>query len=281
MKYSIYFLSCASIVATFFLIFWNNTDSFGIGQNSELYLNITASDVYNNELLVVPSSVTNYVILIPNEAHESPDEKHKLLSDHNSYFLPKNLVITEGTTISFINADAPWDTPHPHTILIKNSEKETVFSTSKMEYGDFSQPVLLDPGKYSIDDKIYNFMKGTITVLENDSSITTLDSQINNKKSVIMGGFFSPTFTVSDSTDNSGGIHPGDSLQYYITKFNENGFKIIDTFDFSYGECSYCEDKYWPDNKTGDHTLILFSSEKPYEVLIKDLQQLIKDNVYI
>lgn len=278
---SINFIVSTLIVISFFSIFYDNVDSFSIEQNSSSHMNINASDVYTKELFVVPSNVTNYVILIPNEAHESPEEKHKLISDHNSYFLPKNLVITEGTTISFIIADAPWDTPHPHTILIKNDEKETVYTSPKLEYGDFSKTILLDAGKYSISDEIYNFMKGTITVLKKDFSNETQNPQPNDKKSIVMGGFYSPTFTVSDATDNSGVVHPGNSLKYYITKFNENGLTIEDTFNFSYAECSYCEGKYWPDNKTGDHTLILFSTEKPYDILIKDLQKLIKDNVYI
>jgi diadenosine tetraphosphate (Ap4A) HIT family hydrolase len=50
------------------------------------------------------------MVFIPNEAHESlEDERHKLITDHNPYFIPTNLVIPQGTAISFINADAPWD----------------------------------------------------------------------------------------------------------------------------------------------------------------------------
>lgn len=60
------------------------------------------------------------MVFIPNEAHESlEDERHKLITDHNPYFIPTNLVIPQRTAISFINADAPWDTPNPHTIYIK------------------------------------------------------------------------------------------------------------------------------------------------------------------
>ena len=60
------------------------------------------------------------MMFIPNEAHESlEDERHKLITDHNPYFIPTNLVIPQRTAISFINADAPWDTPNPYTMHIK------------------------------------------------------------------------------------------------------------------------------------------------------------------
>ena len=62
------------------------------------------------------------MVFIPNEAHESlEDERHKLITDPNPYFIPTNLVIPQGTAISFINADAPLDTPNPHTIYIIDS----------------------------------------------------------------------------------------------------------------------------------------------------------------
>ena len=65
---------------------------------------------------------------IVNEAHEnSTTEKHKYLSDSNPIYLPTNLVIAQGTAISFLDADAPWDTPHPHTINIVDSSGNSIW----------------------------------------------------------------------------------------------------------------------------------------------------------
>jgi hypothetical protein len=87
------------------------------------------------------------MVFIPNEAHESlEDERHKLITDHNPYFIPTNLVIPQGTAISFINADSPWDTPNPHTIYIKDSSGETVYSTEVLQYTNSSEPKVLDVG---------------------------------------------------------------------------------------------------------------------------------------
>ena len=43
----------------------------------------------------------------------------------------------------------------------------------------------------------------------------------------------------------------------------------------------YCEGEFWPDNKTGEHTLIIFSTNQPLVEAIAKLQKLVKDNVYI
>ena len=67
--------------------------------------------------MTLPRSVGTFVWYIVDEAHEnSANEKHKYVSDHNPIYLPTNLVIPQGTAITFLDADAPWDTPHPHSI---------------------------------------------------------------------------------------------------------------------------------------------------------------------
>src|SRR5918996_105182 len=93
-----------------------------------------AESIYQSESMKLPPSIGSFIILVANEAHESwQDEKHKLITDKNSYYIPKNLVVPQGTTLSFLNADAPWDTPHPHTIEIIDDSGETVHTTGVLE----------------------------------------------------------------------------------------------------------------------------------------------------
>ncbi|HET6727512.1 MAG TPA: hypothetical protein VFH19_05730, partial [Nitrososphaeraceae archaeon] len=74
--------------------------------------------------------------------------------------------------------------------------------------------------------------------------------------------------------------HPG-SLGYYETEFPKNGFNIFSQYNFNYNACSYCEGKYWPDNKTGNHTLIIFGTDQPISEAVTKLKKLVKDNVYV
>jgi hypothetical protein len=242
--------------------------SFGIVQQE---LGIPqAKSVYDTETMHLPSSVGYFIILIANEAHEDwSNEKHKLLTDHNPYFVPSHIIIPKGTAIVFLNADAPWNTPHPHTIKIKDNSEKVIPTTGKMEYANSSDSKVLPVGTYSITDTEYEWMKGTITVSDETST---------GKE--IVGGFYSPTNQVSNNLDNDGNMHPG-WLGYYESEFPKNGFNILSEHNFSYNTCSYCEGKFWPDNKTGDHTLIIFGTDQPLSEAIVKLQKLVKDNVYI
>lgn len=88
---------------------------FAVGQSNMMDSNNIAEKVHKTETLETPPSTDSFIMLIANEAHESwNDERHKLITDKNAYTTPSNLVIYEGTKLVFLNADAPWDTPHPH-----------------------------------------------------------------------------------------------------------------------------------------------------------------------
>ena len=232
----------------------------------------TAESVYQSQSMTLPSSVGTFVWYIVNEAHEnSANEKHKYISDHNPIYLPTNLKILQGTAISFLDADAPWDTPHPHTINIIDSSGKIVYTTGKLDYTNASTPVVLPSGKYSVLDTKYTWMVGNLIVSTSQKSIG------NN---LVIGGFYTPTNQVANNKDNDGGVHPG-WLGYYKEQFPKNGFKILSTFNFHYATCKYCPGQYWPNQKTADHTLIIYSTTQPIADVLSKLSKMVWDNVYI
>lgn len=242
----------------------------------------SAESIHTTERLELPPNVDAFVMLIVNEAHESwEEEPHKLITDKNAYYIPTNLVIHEGTKLAFLNADAPWDTPHPHNIELINVEDdengddgEPVYTTGILDYTNSSEPVLLPVGNYSIINTEYDTKEGTtITVIENSQNM-------NNSNSLVVGGFYTPTNQVENNRDNDGNPHPG-SLAYYKQAFRENGFNILSQHNFSYATCDYCHGEYWPDNKAADHTLVIFGIEQPLEQALEKLEKLVKDNVYV
>jgi hypothetical protein len=231
-----------------------------------------AQSVYTSQSMTLPISVGTFVWYIVNEAHEnSANERHKYLSDSNPIYLPTNLVIPQGTAISFLNADAPWDSPHPHTINIVNSSGEVVYSTGKMDYTNSSTPKVLPSGKYTVIDTKYTWMKGNLTVTAQNRS---------SNSSLIVGGFYTPSNQVANNKDNDGGVHPG-WLGYYRSEFPKNGFKILSQYNFHYATCRYCPGGYWPDQKTGDHTLIIYSTSQPVLDALSKLSKMVWNNVYI
>jgi hypothetical protein len=229
-----------------------------------------AESVYQSESMKLPPSVGSFIILIANEAHENwQDEKHKLITDKNSYYIPKNLVVPQGTALSFLNADAPWDTPHPQTIEIINDGGETVYTTGVLEYTNSSEPAVLPVGNYTIVNTEYEATEGTISVTNQKSN-----------GNLVVGGFYTPSHQVENNRDNDGGVHPG-SLDYYRAEFPKNGFQILSEYNFTYAACDYCPGEYWPDNKTGNHTLIIFATEQPLSEALAKLRTLVRDNVYV
>ena len=232
----------------------------------------TAESVHVSESMKIPPSVGTVVILIPNEAHENwSDERHKLITDKNAYYLPTNLIVPNGTTIVFLHADAPWDTPNPHTIELQDSAGSAVYSTGQLDYTQSSQPfVLPSPGTYNIINKAYDTKEAKITVLDNETS----DGHL------ILGGFYTPTNQVENTEDNDGVSHPG-SLEYYREAFNKDGFDILSEYNFTYATCDYCPGEYWPDNKSGEHTLLIYSTQQPLMAALDNLAKLVRDNVYI
>ena len=233
----------------------------------------TAEVVHSSESMKVPPSVGTFVILIPNEAHENwSDEQHKLITDRNSYYVPTNLIIPNGTAIVFLHADAPWDTPNPHTVEVQDSTGNVVYSTGQLDYTLSSEPVVLpSPGTYNIVDKSYDTKEAMIMVLDNETS---------TGNSIVVGGFYTPTNQVENPEDNDGVSHPG-SLQYYKEAFNNDGFDILSEYNFTYATCDYCPGEYWPDNKSGEHTLLIYSTQQPLSDALVKLGKLVKDNVYV
>jgi hypothetical protein len=240
----------------------------------------SAKSVYLSQGMSLPASVSSFVIYIVDEAHENTaTASWKHVSEHNPIYIPTNLVIRQGVTVSFLDADAPWDTPHPHTInVIDSSSGKLAYTTGRLDYTNSSKPVVLLAGKYNVIDTRYTWMKGSITVTADQQKQNSIDN--GNNTGNLIGGFYTPTNQVANNKDNDGGVHPG-WLGYYKAEFPKNGFTILSQYDFHYATCKYCPGGFWPDQKTADHTLIIFSTQQPLSEALSKLAKMVWNNVYI
>ena len=238
----------------------------------------TAQSVYTSQSITLPPSVKSFVWYIVDEAHENTyTSSHKKVSDHNPDYLPTNVVIPQGVSLTFLDADAPWDTPHPHTInILDSSSGNVIYTTGKLDYTNSSKPITLPVGKYGVTDIKYPWMKGTITVTVTDKKSNGGGSSSSN----LIGGFYTPTNQVVNNLDNDGGSHPG-WLGYYVNEFPKNGFSILSKYNFHYATCKYCPGGYWPDQKAADHTLIIYSTNQPLSEALSKLSKMVWNNVYI
>jgi hypothetical protein len=63
--------------------------------------------------------------------------------------LHTNPIVPNGTVIAFLLADAPWDTPKPHTIELQDCTGSIVYTTDQLDYTPSSKLIVLPfPGTY-------------------------------------------------------------------------------------------------------------------------------------
>jgi hypothetical protein len=113
-------------------LLYNNNSSSDIPANRTMALSANSStSVYETETFIAPPTVKTFVIYMANEFHENwPEDSHKHITNKNAYTIPTNLTISNGTSIAFHMADAPWDTPHDYIVrVIDTHTNETALQT--------------------------------------------------------------------------------------------------------------------------------------------------------
>jgi hypothetical protein len=88
-----------------------------------------------SQSISLPSSVSSFIIYIVDEVHENTAiASWKHVSDQNSIYIPTNQIIRKGVTMSFLVSDAPWHTPHQHTVnVIDSSSGKVAYTTGRLD----------------------------------------------------------------------------------------------------------------------------------------------------
>lgn len=279
---SIYFTASLILQGQPSLVSKNNlsfASSGGSSNNSSSASEVgipSANSIYDTQTMIIASSsVKSVIITIVDEAHEPPMSSHKHISDRNPYLVPTNLMVQQGVSLSFLDADAPWDSPHPHTLRVMDeSTKKVTFTTGRLDYTNSSKPLVLPVGKYIIADTKYPWVRGNLTVSPLPIQNRTANADL------VVGPFYTTTTKVLDDKDNDGGAHPG-WLGYYKSEFPKNGFQVLSEFNFHYAQCKYCPGGFWPDIKSADHTLLVYSTSQSLSQALSKLAKLVWNNIYI
>ncbi len=181
----------------------------------ESYVNLDAQKMYENKDLVLDKGTENFIIVIPNEAHESINQPKSQLPIANQPYLPQNLIIKPGTKITWFNADVG----HTHKIDVFDNKLQNIFSTGIFDFNKVSSSFEpKETGIYKYEEKNVNeidksfIMNGTITVEEDKSK----ENQTSINSNVIAGTFMIPTKLLAS----------------YEKKFQKGGFKVLSTFSF-------------------------------------------------
>jgi hypothetical protein len=203
----------------------------------------TAKSVFDTGQMSLPTSVSGYIIDIPDEAHH-PLSANKTMSIKNAHYIPSNLVIPSGTAIAFVHGDPN----HIHSEIVKDTNTgNIVWQSIPVRHPGSSDTKILSPGSYTISDQKYSPpMAGNVTVQGN----------IHSRGNLVAGGLFVPT----------------PSLAKYKADFASAGFQILSEYNFL--------SKVVQKDIAGPTTLLIYSTTMPIQNAIINLKPIIASLPY-
>ena len=207
----------------------------------------SAEQVFNSETFRVPDEASNFIILIPNEAHHLDSEPETMIAETNAHYLPTNLEISKITSIIILNND----NDHFHTTVITHErDGSTVWESSNVAYGQHTEP------KSFLNEEI-----GTFTVVSADSDYEDMRGTITVRE---------PVITPTGAT--VGCIYvPKEDLPKFREIFSLRGFAIESEYNFTWDNSNQDSD---------DQTLIVFSTMHPLPDALSQLAAIVVETPY-
>lgn len=190
--------SIVPIAALLFSIWLIASSSMSFAQNSRQQN--MASQILNNQTLTLTKSVRNFVILIPNEAHESPllTKEQRLM---NQPYVPQHLFAPQNITVAWFSGDVG----HTRKVTLEDQNLETIFDSS-IEFNSISPSIELNNnGTFSYYEKDANnedpnfVLKVTITI--NDPQMQYNNNSSSRSTYEIMSTLMVPTKDIKKYTE--------------------------------------------------------------------------------
>ena len=188
--------------------------------------NITASDVYNTHTMILGKNIKNFVILIPNEAHESINQLKKERPLINQPYIPQYVVADVGTTIGWFNADKG----HNHVITINDSNSGAIAFKSKPV--KFSESILLPSSFY--ETNFLNYFEKNVNSNDPKFVMNGTIAMLNQSQLVYPNNLVLDPSLKKVNVDTVGTmIVHFRYLTDYTTELTKNGFIIDSTFTYN------------------------------------------------
>ncbi len=192
MNYSIH---CIAGILGLICLASSSTMLFAQNQNT---VNL-ASGILDHQSMILPKSVKTFVILIPNEAHESPllSKEQRLI---NQPYVPQHLFASQNIDIAWFDGDVG----HTRKITLTDQNSDVLFNSS-IKFNSVSPTISLNnKGTFSYRESDVNkedpnfVMNGTITIIDpkTQSNSPNLQSQYE-----MMSALMVPTKDINKYTD--------------------------------------------------------------------------------
>lgn len=218
-----------------------------------------ALDIFNDKILTVPDTVKNFIVLIPNEAHESPllPEEMRLV---NQPYVPQNLVVGPQTNIIWFSGDVG----HTRKVTLTDDNSNEIFG-STLKFNSASEPLSINQsGKFTYHEEDANsqdpnfVMDGTITIVNSDSP-SNINNNVNDTQLNIdtMAVLMVPTEDIKEHSEIIG----------------ENNVNILDQYSF--------KDLRETGGGGDNQTLLVLGSNDPLDKTISVLKKITSTLPYI
>ena len=208
------------------LLLSNSNIAFAVTGNAQP--NINAVNLFNTKTMVLPNTVKNLVILVPDEAHHSPTALPAKRFINQTY-LPENAIVSPGTTLVWFSGDKN----HDHFInLINAKNNASIFSSGAFAFNTATKPVKLNnTGDYIYSDPenakskevgVTGYvMTGTVRVVDQPLSSTSGSSTS------------ATTNSTAAKFDTVGALMvPAKTVSQYISEFKNRGLEVDSTQQF-------------------------------------------------
>jgi hypothetical protein len=188
---------------------------------------IDASSVFETKFMDFGNDIKNFVILIPNEGHESQNIGDQSADQRlvNQPYIPQSVTVPKGTSIVWFNGDADHD--HRITLTRQDNLNNIIFDSDVFAFNTASQPVVMnDTGSFGYYEADVNnedtdyIMNGTINVVDQATS-STITTGNNTDQS-------------SANIDTIGTLMvPTEDLSTYTSDLEIGGISVLSTHNFN------------------------------------------------
>ncbi len=155
----------------------NNYSAFAQADNNSTSTlpNIDAQTIYEQKTATLGNDIKNFVILIPNEGHESTNQPKNQYPLANQPYIPQTVTAAKGTSVTWLNGDVD----HDHTVKFRTPGPQNLEATDSFAPSAYTTVSFNQTGQYSYyeddvnsDDTAF-VMEGTINIVDsNDKTIT-------------------------------------------------------------------------------------------------------------
>ena len=116
------------------------------------------------------NDIRHFVVLIPNEAHESLNQPKNQYPLANQAYIPQDITVNKGTSVTWLSGDVD----HDHTVKFQTPNPGNLQATNTFPFPGYVTVTFNQTGKYSyfednVNDQDTAFvMRGTVNVVDSN-----------------------------------------------------------------------------------------------------------------